>query len=259
MSDRSDWTRRQLLVALDLYCRMPFGRMHSGNPEIIEWAARLGRTPSALAMKLTNFASLDPAITSTGRKGLIRVSAADTAIWEQMQADWERFAVEAEEAKGEIGVTTRLEGESAELGASDEFEDYTGKDKEAQAKIRIGQVFFRRAVLSAYGYRCCITGLSVPALLVASHIVPWRADPSNRLNPRNGLCLSALHDRSFDAGIITIAEDMTIKVSRRHAVEADHFFDLALLAYEGRSISLPEKFSPGVEFLDYHRQYVFQR
>lgn len=59
MSDRSDWTRRQLLVALDLYCRMPFGKMHSRNPEIIEWATRLGRTPSAPAMKLTNFASLD--------------------------------------------------------------------------------------------------------------------------------------------------------------------------------------------------------
>lgn len=198
-----------------------------------------------------------PAITSTGRKGLGRVSAADVAIWDHMQADWERFAVEADEAKKELGVPIRLEGEGAEVGAPDVFEDYTGKDKEAQTKVRLKQEFFRRTVLSAYGYRCCVTGLSVPALLVASHIVPWRADLSNRLNPRNGLCLSALHDRSFDAGIITVAENLTVSVSRKFAAEGDPFFRSALLAYEGKPITLPEKFPPAPEFLDYHRQHVF--
>ena len=55
------WTRDELLVAFNLYCKTPFGRLHQRNPEIIRLASALGRTPSALAMKLVNFASLDPA------------------------------------------------------------------------------------------------------------------------------------------------------------------------------------------------------
>jgi putative restriction endonuclease len=61
---------------------MPFGKMHYRNPEIIKYAGVIGRTPSALAMKLSNIASLDPAITTTGRKGLIGASATDKAMWE---------------------------------------------------------------------------------------------------------------------------------------------------------------------------------
>ena len=72
---------------------------------------------------------------------------------------------------------------------------------------RVGQRLFRDAVLTAYNARCCITGLAVYRLLVAGHIMPWREDPSQRLNPANGLCLSALHDRAFDIGLITIRPD----------------------------------------------------
>lgn len=217
MATRNDWTRQQLLVAFFLYCQMPFGKMHSRNPEIIKYAALIGRTPSALAMKLTNITSRDPSITSTGRKGLESASAADKAMWGEMQANRERF------------TTT----------------------------VRVGQDFFRQSVLSAYKYQCCITGLSVPKLLVASHIVPWRVDAANRLNPSNGLCLSMLHDKAFYAGIITIMKDMTVSVSQKHASKSDQFFNSALLAYNGKPIALPDKFSPLAEFLAYHRQHVF--
>ena len=247
------WTRQQLLVAFNLYCRMPFGKMHSRNPEIVKYAELIGRTPSALAMKLTNIASLDPAITSTGRKGLEGASAADKAMWEEMQAGWERFAVEAQQALSALGTITEFEAGVSDTSIPDDAVDYTGSNKSVQATIRIGQDFFRRAVLSAYDYRCCITGLAVPRLLVASHIVPWRTDTKNRLNPRNGLCLSMLHDKAFDVGIITIAEDMTVRVSRKQTNNADHFFKSALLAYDGKPIALPEKFLPQAEFLAYHR------
>jgi putative restriction endonuclease len=89
MSTKSSWSRDQLLVAFYLYCQMPFGKMHRGNPEIIRLSEAIGRTPSALAMKLTNIASLDPAITGSGRKGLAGASAADRAMWDEMQANWE--------------------------------------------------------------------------------------------------------------------------------------------------------------------------
>lgn len=256
---RTGWTRQQLLVAFNLYCQMPFGKMHSRNPEIIKYAELIGRTPSALAMKLTNIASLDPAITSTGRKGLEGASAADKAMWEEMQANWEQFAIEAQFAASVLGATTEFGATVGDTSMPDEVVDYTGSNKIVQTTIRVGQNFFRRSVLSAYNYRCCITGLSVPKLLVASHIIPWRVDAANRLNPRNGLCLSMLHDKAFDAGIIAIAEDMTVRVSRKHVTNADHFFNSALLAYDGKPIILPEKFFPLAEFLSYHRQHCFKK
>ena len=110
---------------------------------------------------------------------------------------------------------------------------------------------------AAYNYRCCITGLSIPKLLVASHIVPWRIDSVNRLNPRNGLALSVLHDKAFDLGMITINEDMTVQVSKKEFRVSDEFVVTALKSYDGKSIELPDKFRPDEEFLDYHRQNVF--
>lgn len=253
-----DWTRQQLLAAFHLYTQLPFGKLHARNPEIIKYAALIGRTPSALAMKLTNIASRDPEITSTGRTGLSKASAADKAMWVEMQADWGRFAIEMQQAVTALGADTELGAPIDDSPYLDEDVDYTGGDKTVQTTARIGQNFFRRAVLSAYDYRCCITGLSVPKLLIASHIMPWRVDATTRLNPRNGLCLSMLHDKAFDAGIITVTADMTVHVSRKHAVNADHFFNSAVLAYDGKPLALPKKFSPHAEFLSYHRQHVFE-
>lgn len=250
------WSRQQLLVAFSLYCQMPFGKMHSRNPEIVKYAKLINRTPSALAMKLSNIASLDPAIISTGRKGLSGASSADKKMWEEMQNGWESFALESE------SEMTKIAKSENSVDAANVFEkhevDHTGFDKEVKTKVRIGQSFFRRSVLSAYNYKCCITGLSVPKLLVASHIVPWRSDPLNRLNPRNGLSLSMLHDRAFDLGIITIKNDMTIQVSDIECCEKDHFYQSALKNYDSKPIALPEKFAPLQEFLAYHRDNIFQ-
>ena len=130
------------------------------------------------------------------------------------------------------------------------------EDREGLTTARVGQTFFRAAVLSAYSERCCITGLAIPRLLVASHIVPWSHDRTNRVNPRNGLLLSALHDRAFDAGLITINDDMTVRVSP--ACADNGFFSTAIYAYDGKPIRRPEKFAPERDFLAYHRDNIFQ-
>lgn len=255
MPSRLPWTRQQLLVAFALYCHLPFGRLHKGNPEIIRFADAIGRSPSALAMKLTNIASLDPTIISTGRTGLKRVSATDREMWMEMEADSVNFVLKCQmalmEAEGQtVPISDSLEAESI---------DRVGEDRVVQATERIGQSFFRTAVLSAYNGRCCVTGLSVPTLLVASHIVPWRLEKLHRLNPRNGLALSALHDRAFDAGLITINEDMTVRVSTNRTVKSDDFFAKAIERYNGQPIHLPQKFGVGEEFLAFHREHIFQK
>lgn len=257
MPPRTNWTRQQLLVAFALYCRMPFGQISSRHPDIIRAAAAIGRRPAALSMKMGNLASLDPAITSTGRKGLRAASANDRAMWDEMTSDWERFAVECEQA---LLATEAMPESSVEVEQSiPDYDDLpVGEDRVVQATTRIGQRFFRAAVMSAYNEQCCITGLAVPKLLIASHIVPWRHDEANRTNPQNGLLLSSLHDRAFDAGLLTINDDMTVRVSREHPAASGEFFSTAIAAYDGRRIRLPEKFAPHQDFLAYHREHIFQ-
>lgn len=116
---------------------------------------------------------------------------------------------------------------------------------------------FRRAVLGSYRGRCCMSGLAEPRLLLASHIVPWSADKANRLNPANGLCLSALHDRAFDQGLITLEDDFTITLSEQLRQCDEPFVREVLRPLTGRPIELPERFLPSVEFVAWHRQRVF--
>lgn len=264
MQSRVPWSRDELLVAFALYCQIPFGQLHKGNPEIIRIAEAIGRTPSALAMKLGNIAGLDPAITSTGRRGLPNASAGDRSMWDEMHADWERFAVASDRALVAARTAAELSDEVGQevegYGAGAVGRDvHVGEERVAFTPTRVGQDFFRRAVLSAYDEKCCITGLGVPELLVASHIVPWRSDRKNRLNPRNGLALSALHDRAFDLGLITLNPNLTVRVSPRYVDLDDGCFTTAIQSFAGKKIATPDKFGPDPEFLAYHRDFVFQR
>jgi hypothetical protein len=250
------WMHEQLLVAFWLYCQLPFGKLHAKNPLIIQFAQHIGRTPSALAMKLVNIASLDPAITSTGRKGLDGASQADRKMWVEMQSDWDAFATQSAAAVAALGVGDEALEESAEC--DEPAPSYIGSTKPVISQARVGQSFFRRAVLSAYDDKCCITGWNNSRMLVASHIVPWRADAVNRLNPRNGLSLSVLHDKAFDLGWLTISEDFKVKISKAFHAQGNAFFSHAFAEYDGCAIALPKKFAPSQEFLAYHREHIFR-
>ena len=255
-SDR--WNKEQLKLAFHLYCQLPFGKLHSKNPEIIELAKLIGRTPSAVAMKLVNFASLDPAITSSGRSGLGNASALDRTIWEEFHSDWDGLALECERLRGQLGSDTASVAGNVD-GPENLLlpEDFTGETRRVVTEQRIKQNFFRRAVLSSYSGRCCMSGVSESRLLIASHIVPWSKDRQNRLNPSNGLCLSAIHDRAFDKGLIAVSEDFKIIVSSPLLKTNDVFLRTTFAALQNSKITLPERFQPSPEFLARHRSEVF--
>jgi putative restriction endonuclease len=248
------WTKEQLKLAFHLYCQLPFGKLHSRNHEIVQLATLIGRTPSALAMKLSNFASLDPSITGSGRKGLGGVSNLDREIWDEFHTDWEKLAVECAILRQNIDHSTPPEDEADELLIP---EDFSGEIRRVVSEQRIKQNFFRRAILSSYRGRCCMSGLSEPRLLIASHIVPWSKDKANRLNPRNGLCLSAIHDRAFDKGLITLTDEHKIIVSDELKRRNETFITEVLLPLEGRMIELPERFLPHANFISWHRNELF--
>jgi hypothetical protein len=258
-----NWTRAEILAALHLYLQLPFGQLHRGQVRIVQLANWLHRTPSSVAMKLVNVASLDLAITATGRVGLNKASKLDRDVWTELTEDWSGIAQEAaaryERLAAQAGLTPmeadRISATELPLGLA-ELETTPRTEREAQVMVRISQVRFRRWVLASYGSRCCVTGLREPRLLIASHIVPWAEDPSHRLNPRNGLCLSPLYDRAFDQGLITVMPgSLTIRVSRhlRDAV-TDPYIQQALVAFDGVPIHPPERLPPDDELLARHQR-----
>ena len=135
-----------------------------------------------------------------------------------------------------------------------------GLDREAVVKQRVNQSFFRSTVLSSYYFKCCITGLSIPDFLVASHIIPWSKNVEQRLNPRNGVCLNSIHDAAFDRGYITITPEFTVKVSNVFGdFEKEKAVQDFFMKYKNQKITVPDRFLPSQEFLDYHYNCIFKK
>lgn len=258
MSSNRRWTKEQLKLAFYLYCQLPFGRLDQRTPDVVELSEMIGRTPSAVAMKLVNFASLDPAITESGRKGLGNASRLDREVWDEFHADWESLATECSTLNGELRARHgKLPAKQEDRSLSDGLADFTGETRRVLADQRIKQGFFRRAVLSSYHGRCCMSGASDERLLIASHIVPWSIDKKNRLNPSNGLCLSAIHDRAFDKGLIALDSNLQVIVSDDLRRRNDPFLNQVLVSLDKRSIELPERFLPDPAFVLRHRTEIF--
>lgn len=248
------WKREELILAINLYCKLPFGKFHRNNPEVIRLANIIGRTPSSVGLKLGNFASFDANLKARGIKGASNASKLDKEIWDEFNTDWSRLAFESEV------LLAKYAGQSIEKSSDIDMTDFPiGMDRQAMVKQRVNQSFFRVTILTAYNHRCCITGFSIPELLVASHIIPWSKDEKNRLNPHNGICLNAVHDKAFDRGLITITADYKMKVSgavydKDNDAAVKDFF----LKYQDSPIHQPDRFLPSKEFLDYHATHIFR-
>lgn len=254
--ERRNWTRDELIVAFNLYCKIPFGKINNRNPQIIKLANAIGRTPSAVSWKLANFASFDPSLQKRQIRGATNAGKLDKAIFGEFYNNWEDLAYESEMLLHNFFKEPFLENHSE---GNDDFAFPEGKVRESIVKIRVNQAFFRSTVLAAYDNRCCITGIALTELLVASHIVPWSKDTKNRLNPENGLCLNALHDRAFDQGLITIDDNYQIKVSSTlramgSKAKTNHFF----MAFDAQQIQLPKRFLPSKQLPKYHQETVFK-
>lgn len=97
-----------------------------------------------------------------------------------------------------------------------------GTEVEAIVRRRVGQDVFRAALMAYWNGCCPITGIDDPALLRASHIVPWAncASDAERLDVHNGILLSSLWDAAFDDGLVSFGDDGRLLVSSRLGVAA---------------------------------------
>ncbi|MBS1571896.1 MAG: HNH endonuclease [Bacteroidetes bacterium] len=253
MAKSNNWTKEETIIAFNVYCKVPFKSSSKTNPTIIKYANIIGRSPSALNMKVGNFGRLDPELKKQGIVGLGNGSKLDEIVWNEFNGNWEKLAFESEKLIAEFQNRTIEEIETIDI------EDLPkGEDRETIIKARVNQSFFRSTILSSYNLKCCITGLSIPDFLVASHIKPWSKDKDNRTNPHNGLCLNSIHDKAFDRGFITVTPDFKILISNYFdGFSNDNAVNDFFKKYQNQHIILPDRFLPSKEFLDYHSNEIF--
>ncbi len=248
----ANWRRDELLVCFNLYCRTPFGKLHHNNPDVIELARLIGRTPSAVAMKLVNFASFDPVHQQRNVRGLANTSRLDREIWDEFNQSPNNLATESEEAAERFNVPRAAEAVTGPAIPEGPTERMLSRP------MRLVQRFFRSSVLGMYGHSCSFCLLDLPELLTASHIIPWNENEGLRADPRNGLCLCALHDRAFDRGLMGVDGDYRLVLSARlKGKNIITLHKIAFLDLEGQKIYLPDKFLPYTKSLDYHRTKIF--
>ena len=251
---RINWNKKELIIVLNLYYKIPFSKIHYKHPEITNLSKILNRTSSAIALKLVNFARLDPDLQKRKVSGMKHGAKLDEEIWNKYYNKWDLLAFESE------SILATYKNKPVELSSEIDLSDIPaeGKEREAVVKARVNQKFFRSMVLACYENKCCITGIDVPQLLIASHIKPWSIDVNNRMNPRNGLCLNLLHDKAFDKGLMTITLNYKIKLSTRLRKNNNTVITEFFKSNEDKQIELPSRFLPSKEFLEFHNDEIFQ-
>lgn len=246
----NNWTKEETIIAFNVYCKIPFKDSNKNHPMIIEYAKIIGRSPSALNMKVGNLGRLDPKLKEKGIVGLSHGSKIERIVWEEFYANPEQFAYESE------CLIAKYANKSIEKSSKIDINDLpNGKERETIVKLRVNQSFFRSAVMTSYNNRCCVSGVGNPQLLEACHIVSWADDSHNRTNPENGLCLNSLFHRAYDKHLMAITPDYEIIISENFMEKVeDSTFEKYLKEINGRKINMPTRFYPQRELLDIHYQ-----
>lgn len=242
-----EWTRDQEIVALYLYCIIPFNKVNNSNPKIAAMAELIGRPNSnSLKAKIGNFGKFD---TNLAAVGLGHSSHLDEEIWTEFNGRWQEL---------EIQALKLIEG--FQLANNKEQPDIPyipiGKEREVVIKQRVNQSLFRNMVLSAYNNTCCITGIARPELLEACHIVDWKDNEENRLNPSNGLAMNVLFHRAYDKLLIGISPDLKVVISDKmyeglRGEDKDKTYSF-FNPYNGIAITMPRKFKPNLTLIEEH-------
>lgn len=251
------WTKKELIVVLNLYWKIPYNKISgTSNSQIKEMAKIIGRTPASIAYKLMNFTIFDQERQKKGNMGKEGAGKLDETVWYEYLDEWEKLANDSAE------ILSKIQQKPIEevLDIGEERMDYVGKEREQLVKIRINQYDFRQRILACYNKKCCITGIDIPSLLVASHIIPWSINEKERLNPRNGLCLNSLHDQAFDKGLLTITPDFRIRLSRKILdKKGQNTYQQFFWQFDNISIALPDRYWPDTDFLIWHNTNVFEK
>lgn len=242
------WTREETMLAFELYCTIPSGKDTINNEEIINLANAINRSVNSVKLKLQNFKSYDPSYTKNGRIGLSHGSKLDEEVCNEFLSNWDSLIMETNDIKNNLGINKEILNNCNKSRSNP-----IGEDIYRIRKERVGQTFFRNALLAAYDGKCCFTGIDIIDLLKASHIKPWSVsnDINEKTNPQNGLLLNALHDTAFDKGYITITIDYKIIVSKTLLAD-NEINNKYFIPLNGKNMLLPSRFLPDKHYINYH-------
>lgn len=244
----NNWTREETIIAFNVYCKIPFKDSNKNHPMIIKYAKLIGRSPSALNMKVGNIGRLDPKLKERGIVGLSHGSKIEQIVWDEFYQNPAKFAYESE------SLIAKYSQRNIEDITNIEINDLpNGEERLRMVKTRVNQAFFRSTVLSSYNNACCISGIGNSELLEACHIVDWATDEENRINPENGLCLNTLLHRAYDKYLMAITPDYEVIISGEflESTKKESFREY-LIGINGKSINMPTRFFPNKDFLDIH-------
>jgi len=253
--ERKLWARDELMLVFNVYLKLPFGKMHTRTPEVIEMANLLGRTVNSIAIRLSNFASCDPYHQNRGVKGMVGGIKQCQPIWDEFFENKELLIFESER------ILAEKQNQTIETKFDDllfDLKELKGETRLREVKTRVNQNVFRQIVVANYSGRCAITGIDIPELLLASHIIPWSKNEEERLNPENGICFSALYYKAFDKGLIGLNEKYQILLSSKlKKKNANDYFEKYFAPLENQTLILPQRYFPKKEFIQYHLDEIF--
>jgi hypothetical protein len=199
----------------------------------------LGRTASAVALKMANLASLDQTL---DRRGMSNASSLDRRVWADFMNHMDRYI--------DAPVSDHQDGFAERTQLPIDYEDRpVGLDVPVDSTRRQGQEFFRRMIIASYDERCALSGISDARMLVACHIAPWAEARERRLDPTNGICLNPLLDKAFERGIITLADDLRVMIARETEPKTSRY----IIEKCGSHLRMPSKFRPDRELVAAHR------
>lgn len=256
--ERRLWTRDEMILAFNLYLKMPFGKISSRNPRVKELAELIGRTDNSVALRLVNYASCDPILQARGVSGMTGGKHVCQPYWDEFYNDREALVFESERILAKYqhtDIETKFQKELLDIP-----EGVTGETRVREVKTRVNQNVFRQIVLANYDEKCGLTGIDIPELLVANHIIPWKDNEENRLNPENGICLSSLYDKAFDQGLISFDNESTVLFSDRLEKNVGKdYYNKYFVTVKGKKLIVPRKYHPNSSFLEWHRDCVFNK
>lgn len=244
------WSREDIIIAYALYCITPRSKTNSSNKLIQQVAEINSHSVHSLVMRMQNFKYIDPAYIAAVNKGLGHVAKMDRVIFEEFKHDWGGLSYQAEKLTGlNLFDADPLQGAKP-------LSTLTNVNTVSRERH-----FFRRSVMAAHENTCCVSGITVPTVLVASHIKPYNKcrTSDERTDPTNGLCLNSFYDKAYDQGIITVDPYYKIRVSmkvrEKYPQEACERW---LYCLEGKTINMPERFRPDPKYLEYHTYNIFK-
>ncbi len=259
--DKTKWSRDEFMLVMNLYTKLRYGQFNYHNSEVIKIASLIGKTPGAVAFKLVHLSRQDPKHKDRV-KGLANPGKNAIEIYNEFANNWDEMLYESEvilaRYQNKRVEDIALDGQDIEYIERDILNGKDGIDIERLVKTRVNQSIFRKVVLNNYSNSCAICNLNIDTLLVASHILKWSANQTNRLNPENGLCLCSIHDKAFERGYIGIRSDYKVLISSRlNYIKEKETFNAFFKRHENHSIKLPDKFYPNREFLEQHYASTF--